>query len=94
MIIKKNFRSPFGEVDIIAKKNNILHFIEVKTRKSLRFGQPYEAVNFYKLKHLKKTIDYYLLKKKLYDYKLSLDVISIILDSKNQPLKISFFKNL
>ena len=44
-IIKEtNFRCPFGEVDIIAQKDDVIAFIEVKTRSDTSFGMPNEAV--------------------------------------------------
>ena len=43
-IVEKNYRSPYGEVDIIAKRGDILAFIEVKTRLTDTYGSPSEAV--------------------------------------------------
>jgi putative endonuclease len=43
-ILERNFKCPFGEVDIIAKKDDVVAFVEVKTRTTDRFGQPMEAV--------------------------------------------------
>jgi putative endonuclease len=51
-ILHKNWRHAHVEVDIIANKNNVLHFIEVKTRSNTRFGQPEEGVDQHKIHHL------------------------------------------
>ena len=52
-IIDKNFKTKFGEIDIIAKDKNTFVFIEVKTRNSDEYGAPQLAVNNYKKKRLK-----------------------------------------
>ena len=44
-IIKQNYKTPIGEIDIIAAEGDTLVFIEVKTRESLEYGHPFEAVN-------------------------------------------------
>lgn len=44
-ILERNFQNPFGEVDIIAKKDETVAFIEVKTRLSENYGAPSEAVD-------------------------------------------------
>ena len=44
-ILERNYKNPFGEVDIIAEKDGAVVFAEVKTRSSDLFGQPNEAVN-------------------------------------------------
>lgn len=45
-ILDKNYKNPFGEIDIVAKKGEVTAFIEVKTRLSDLFGSPSEAVSF------------------------------------------------
>lgn len=49
VVLYRNFRAPRGgEVDIVARDGETLVFVEVKTRKSLRFGHPEEAVDLKK----------------------------------------------
>ena len=93
-IVETNFSCKLGELDIIAKKDNKLHFIEVKTRIGLSKGQPYEAVNFRKIHHIKNTIDYYLLQNKIKGYKLSIDVVSIVLNRDKSVDKINLYENI
>ncbi len=44
-IIKQNYKTRIGEIDIIARDGNALVFIEVKTRESIEYGLPFEAIN-------------------------------------------------
>ena len=86
-IIQKNFRSKFGEIDIVAEKKHCLYFIEVKTRSNLDHGAPYEAVNKRKIYHIKKAAQYYLLKNNDQDYRLKIGVFSILIDDKKIDIK-------
>jgi len=79
-LLEKNFYCRWGEIDLILKKDDKIVFVEVKTRVSDKKGMPYESINFYKIKYLKRTIDYYLLKKNFFHSKLSLEVVSIVLN--------------
>ena len=47
-ILEKNFKSRLGEIDVIARDGAVLVFVEVKIRKSLARGMPYESVHLYK----------------------------------------------
>lgn len=44
-ILERNFLVPEGEIDLIAEKEEVLHFVEVKTRRSDRFGTPLESIS-------------------------------------------------
>lgn len=59
-IIERNFHSRFGEIDIIAKKEECIAFVEVKTRKSVKYGMPAEFVTDAKKKKIIKTAVLYL----------------------------------
>jgi putative endonuclease len=58
-ILEKNFRSRFGEIDIVALKNKRIYFVEVKTRQSFKFGKPEEAVTRSKLEKIRKLAYFY-----------------------------------
>ena len=78
-IITQNFRCKQGEIDIIAeeKKNKEIVFIEVKTRTNLNYGVASEAVNNIKINHIYKTAQYYILKNKIQNKSIRIDVIEI-----------------
>lgn len=77
-ILETNFHSYIGEIDIISCKDNVLHFVEVKYRQNLEFGNPIDSVNSKKLYRMKATAKYYIYKNKLPDdIEISFDVIEI-----------------
>lgn len=59
-ILARNYRIPRGEIDIIAKDGHELVFVEVKTRRSARYGYPEEAVSFAKEQRIARAIRHYL----------------------------------
>ena len=62
LILERNYRLKFGEIDIIAARDGGLVFVEVKTRKSNLFGEPSEYVDRKKQERVRKTENYFLLK--------------------------------
>ena len=84
-ILQKNYKNFIGEIDIICfdKKNNETIFVEVKTRQSAKYGQPCEAVNYFKQQKIYKTATVYLKQKSLLDEKFRFDVIEILGDDIN-----------
>ena len=80
-IIERNFYCRQGEIDIIARKNEYIIFIEVKTRSSLYFGNPSEAVNSKKQKHMYLSAKYYLHIRKLEKAYVRFDVIEVYVNS-------------
>lgn len=79
-IICQNFRSRRGEIDIIAKdKDETIVFVEVKTRTSLEFGNPAEAVDENKIKHIVKTAKYFLHTRKMDNRSIRFDVIEVFI---------------
>lgn len=58
-IIERNYRISYGEIDIIAKKDTVLVFFEIKFRRSESYGSPLEAVDTKKQRKICKTALYY-----------------------------------
>jgi len=86
-IIERNFRTKFGEIDIIAKKEKKVVFIEVKTRKTISFGYPEEAVDERKLNKIKKVALYYIQKNKIKS-PVKVEVLSILIKDDRKEFKI------
>ena len=76
-IIETNFKTKFGEVDIIAQDKNYIVFIEVKYRTSLKYGRPSEAVNGYKQNKIKLVAQFYIQKYNLIKQFYRFDVLEI-----------------
>lgn len=74
-ILDRNFSNKIGEIDIIAKQNNTIIFIEVKSRNSAKFGLPREAVTRYKQNKIRTIALSYLKQKKLFNSSCRFDVI-------------------
>lgn len=94
-VIDKNFHARNGEIDIIAiQNNNILVFIEVKTRGSQEFGEPLEAINYRKLKSLIRVAQYYKLMHPRLPEQLRIDAVSIKLSENKKPIVVEHIENI
>ena len=76
-VLERNFRYQKKEVDIIASKDNIISFVEVKARNSDQFGKGFEAVDNKKQRHILSVARYYIDNNKLHDKNIRFDVASI-----------------
>ncbi len=91
-IVTRNYRQKTGEIDIIARDTDCLVFVEVKTRTSLQFGQPFEAVTSRKQMQLSRVALDYLTRNNLLDHASRFDVISILI-SKDGKTDINHLRN-
>lgn len=90
-IIQRNFECKQGEIDIIAKDKDEIVFVEVKTRASTLYGQPKEAVDRTKKKHIYRSAEFYIYIRHLENYPVRIDVIEVY---KNQgKFKVHHIKN-
>jgi len=76
-IIERNYRFDKAEVDIIAKKNETLAIIEVKTRSTSDFGNPQDFVKPKQIQRLVKAVDEYVTENDL-DVEIRFDIIAIV----------------
>ena len=77
-IIKENYFTNFGEIDLIGIEKKTIIFIEVKFRKNNNFGLPYESVNERKIQRIKSSAETFLSKNDFGDYDCRFDVVSIV----------------
>ena len=79
-IIERNWRIKEGEIDLVAcDSDSLLHFIEVKTRSSLAFGDPLEAINRDKARRLQRLALAWLATHHHLGSEFSIDVAAVLL---------------
>ncbi len=104
-IIERNYTKKIGEIDIIAQKGNVIHFIEVKTIVSRGTSQsylandqkynPFENVTSFKLKKLSRTIEWYLAERHVSrETSWVIDAIAVIINEKERSAKIEVLWNV
>lgn len=79
-ILKRNFRTKFGEIDIICRQACTIVFVEVKTRLNNKFGSPEESVTKTKQDHIRRTALTYLQTNTRSFQEIRFDVIGIKMD--------------
>jgi len=92
-IFETNFKCKQGEIDIIAADNDTIVFVEVKTRSSDAYGQPSEAVNYYKRRKIVQVALAYLTQRKLFNWMSRFDIVEIITDHTDKIISINLIKN-
>lgn len=88
-ILDRNFLKSFGEIDIIAIKDGVISFVEVKTRKNDSFKPASLDVDYYKKERIRKTAQAYIMEKDLADFLISFDICEVYLERK----MIHYIKN-
>lgn len=87
-ILAQNYRFQRGEIDLIVQQDNRIVFVEVKTRRSLKFGLPQYAVTQKKQRQISKIALAYLQKQNLMDVPCRFDVIAIHLSPQFEVLRL------
>lgn len=76
-ILKKNFRTAVGEIDIVAEHERTVVFIEVKTRSTDEYGHPFDAVTSAKQKKIAQTAESFISRYKVENRDLRFDVVAV-----------------
>lgn len=90
-ILTRNYRSKWGEVDIIAKVDNIVVFVEVKTKTTDKYGEPWEMVNSWKVEQVKRMGEVWC-REYGWEGRVRMDVIGVYLDQ--DPPRIEHWENV
>jgi putative endonuclease len=77
-VVEKNFRTRYGEIDLIVRNESVLAFVEVKMRSSEKYGRPEEAVNPAKQKSIFRMAQIYLSRHPETEADLRFDIVAIL----------------
>lgn len=89
-VVQCNYRCCLGEIDLILEKEDIVVFLEVKTRRSERYGEPWESVAFAKQKRIRRVAAWYVSQTDLGNKSFRFDVFTI--QACCQPWQYRWFK--
>ncbi|MBL7761597.1 MAG: YraN family protein [Sediminibacterium sp.] len=91
-VLERNWRFGHCEIDIIACRGGMLHFVEVKTRSGLRYGYPEASINRLKMKHLRVAAAAFHYRHPKWKY-IQFDALSVLLQGET-ILEIRFFEDI
>lgn len=90
-VLCRNYRTRFGEIDIIAKDADTVVFVEVKSRRTATYGNPKYSITRAKQEKISKTALYYLKTNDLFNCRARFDVV-IVITGQGEP-SIEIIKN-
>jgi len=91
-LLTQNYRSKTGEIDIIMRDQDTLVFVEVRYRKSNRYGSGAESITMAKRRRIINTAKHFLMRRKYSDQRCRFDVISAC-GSTNDGMKLDWIRN-
>lgn len=93
VIVNRNVRTPYGEIDLIVEDGEVLVFVEVKTRRNTVFGYAEESITDKKMQHMIDSAEFYLQEHPEFSGDWRIDVVAIQKCSHEEP-EITHFKNV
>ncbi|HNZ27294.1 MAG TPA: YraN family protein [Spirochaetota bacterium] len=92
-IIKRNYFTKFGEIDLIGIENKTIIFIEVKLRFDRSFGAPFESIDQKKWEKLQKSAEMFLIENDFLDKECRFDMLSLLYSDVYKSFKVEWLKN-
>lgn len=93
-ILERNWRTPYGEIDLVARQNETIVFVEVKTRASRSLGPPEISITRRKAEHMHHAAEYYIQEHPELMNDWRIDLVTIQLQPKDTPVLIDHFENV
>ncbi len=90
-LITMNYYTRFGEVDLIMRDKGMLVFVEVKTKKGLKWGSPEEMFTRNKYERVKRMASVYLQGKEV---PCRIDMVAVVLGPNNEPVFVKHYGNV
>lgn len=91
-ILEENFACPLGEIDLIAQDGEVLVFVEVKARRSTRFGGPAEAVHARKQRQIVRVAEAYMRERRL-RVPCRVDVVAVSFPPQGSEPRVELIRN-
>ena len=92
-ILEKNYRTVFGEIDLITKLKSTIVFVEVRTRATSSLGPPYLSITRVKQRHIIKNALFYLKRKRMMGANWRIDIVSVKLNYDRKVENIELIEN-
>ena len=93
-ILERNWRTPYGEIDLIVLQNDVIAFVEVKTRASSSLGPPEISITPRKEEHMRCAAEHYIQQHPELINDWRIDAVTIQIQADDSPPLIDHFENV
>lgn len=93
-IVARNWRCEAGEVDIVARKGDVWHFVEVRTRRGTGYGTPEESLTPAKQARMLEVAGHYMAEHGLEEVEWRLDLVAVELDRSGRLVRVELLENV
>jgi len=108
VILERNYTKKWGEIDIVAKKNEVIYFIEVKSKSVspdffkniiseasvVGSTRPEDNMHFWKMKRLRRVVETYLISKRVGSVSWQFDLLIVYLDMEKRRARVRVVDNI